>query len=360
MKKIFTLISVALAAMSVNAQEWTADVDYVAAPGGTQAAEFTGAVASGTNLIATIDKSPIKLEYVASKDPKEIGSADGGAAGLTPDKWPDAGWNNASFKVGGNNKESQPTLGEGFYPVIGSGVPYTTFVSKQFWNADNGFADRYYPGFKADGDTDGWTYYNPDGSTGLPTSGAYIKASTTTAGVMKIGCFVQNGNTRQLYIARESDKKALTWTNDNNTTEYKIEGYAQSLKNSDNTWVFVNSMPVEDYLIGSTTDYTWTDAVTGESKSASILNSRKFIWFVFDAKVGETYYIFGKNWQIGFQGVKFYSGKSIKDYGGETAISTVKTAAESADAPIYNLAGQKVDKSFKGVVIQNGKKVVMK
>ena len=43
-----------------------------------------------------------------------------------------------------------------------------------------------------------------------------------------------------------------------------------------------------------------------------------------------------------------------------TGIDTVKTNTENADAPIYNLAGQKVDKSFKGVVIQNGVKRVQK
>ena len=40
-----------------------------------------------------------------------------------------------------------------------------------------------------------------------------------------------------------------------------------------------------------------------------------------------------------------------------TAIKTVKAGVD-ANAPVYNLAGQKVNKNFKGVVIQNGKKVV--
>jgi hypothetical protein len=44
-----------------------------------------------------------------------------------------------------------------------------------------------------------------------------------------------------------------------------------------------------------------------------------------------------------------------------TGIEVIKTVAEqNADAPIYNLAGQKVDKGFKGVVIQNGKKMIQK
>ena len=41
-----------------------------------------------------------------------------------------------------------------------------------------------------------------------------------------------------------------------------------------------------------------------------------------------------------------------------TGIDTVKTAAENTS--IYNLAGQKVSENYKGVVIKNGKKIVMK
>lgn len=44
-----------------------------------------------------------------------------------------------------------------------------------------------------------------------------------------------------------------------------------------------------------------------------------------------------------------------------TSISgTVVAPKENTNAPIYNLAGQKVNKSYKGVVIQNGKKFVQK
>ena len=42
-----------------------------------------------------------------------------------------------------------------------------------------------------------------------------------------------------------------------------------------------------------------------------------------------------------------------------TAIETVE-AVKANDGAIYNLAGQKVDKSYKGIVIMNGKKVVLK
>ena len=42
------------------------------------------------------------------------------------------------------------------------------------------------------------------------------------------------------------------------------------------------------------------------------------------------------------------------------AIEAVKNVQPKADGAIYNLAGQKVDKSFKGIVLKNGKKVVIK
>ena len=43
-----------------------------------------------------------------------------------------------------------------------------------------------------------------------------------------------------------------------------------------------------------------------------------------------------------------------------SGISTVKAAKFNTDAPAYNLAGQKVGKDFKGLVIKNGAKVVNK
>lgn len=55
---------------------------------------------------------------------------------------------------------------------------------------------------------------------------------------------------------------------------------------------------------------------------------------------------------------KFYS---LGDHSGSTTgITSVKNEAAGNNAPIYNLAGQLVDKSYKGIVIKNGKKIVLK
>jgi len=47
-------------------------------------------------------------------------------------------------------------------------------------------------------------------------------------------------------------------------------------------------------------------------------------------------------------------------YVGVTAISDVKAATKAENAVMYNIAGQKVSDGFKGLVIKNGKKVVLK
>lgn len=58
------------------------------------------------------------------------------------------------------------------------------------------------------------------------------------------------------------------------------------------------------------------------------------------------------------QKAAFYSlGTNV---GETTGISSVENKVEKADAPVYNLAGQLVGKDYKGLVIKNGKKFVIK
>lgn len=55
---------------------------------------------------------------------------------------------------------------------------------------------------------------------------------------------------------------------------------------------------------------------------------------------------------------KFYS---LGDHSGSTTgITSLKNEAAGNNAPMYNLAGQSVAKGYKGIVIKNGKKIVLK
>ena len=58
--------------------------------------------------------------------------------------------------------------------------------------------------------------------------------------------------------------------------------------------------------------------------------------------------------------VKIGAGKEIVDWGTETGISEVVNKVNTGSAVIYNLAGQRVSKGYKGIVVKNGKKVVVK
>lgn len=57
-------------------------------------------------------------------------------------------------------------------------------------------------------------------------------------------------------------------------------------------------------------------------------------------------------------GAAFFSLGDIT--GNTTGIADVKAEAVKADAQMYNLAGQKVGKGYKGIVIKNGKKMILK
>lgn len=70
---------------------------------------------------------------------------------------------------------------------------------------------------------------------------------------------------------------------------------------------------------------------------------------------------------IDYPGLEEYIWGSLKDvafsydhYQSPTAIITIQAERSTKDGVMYNLAGQVVDKSYKGIVIKNGKKVMQK
>ena len=58
--------------------------------------------------------------------------------------------------------------------------------------------------------------------------------------------------------------------------------------------------------------------------------------------------------------IKTTDGVTVYTGGGETAIQGAKVVTVNANGAIYNLAGQKVGASYKGIVIKDGKKFIQK
>ena len=117
-----------------------------------------------------------------------------------------------------------------------------------------------------------------------------------------------------------------------------------------------------DYIEGDGSINTIAEALVirkSSEETPSVHHSFEVKSFASDKAVTLRIYV-GKcayNKQVGIANVVI-SGKIDKSI--PTGIESVKTQAIDLNAPAYNLAGQKVSNDFKGLVIKNGKKFVVK
>ena len=85
-------------------------------------------------------------------------------------------------------------------------------------------------------------------------------------------------------------------------------------------------------------------------------------WSAFEEQDVELNEFAGKKIKIGFKYVSTdeaagtWEIKNISVTGVVTSIDAIASETENANAPMYNLAGQRVNNSYKGIVIKNGKK----
>lgn len=79
-----------------------------------------------------------------------------------------------------------------------------------------------------------------------------------------------------------------------------------------------------------------------------------------DIKVGDVVVVYGKLKKYGTTYELDKNNILISLNGTTTGITNITTDEAAKNAPVYNLAGQKVTKAYKGVVIKNGKKMIQK
>ena len=87
--------------------------------------------------------------------------------------------------------------------------------------------------------------------------------------------------------------------------------------------------------------------------------SQKFT-SVEDIKVGDVVVVYGKLKKFGTTYELDKNNILISLNGKTTGITNITADEAAKNAPVYNLAGQKVTKAYKGVVIKNGKKMIQK
>lgn len=319
MKKFFTLVSIALCAMSVNAQEvWTVNNED-----GTLKAEYVAN--SDASAMSVVKFSTTNVEGTHTSGPV-AGYTDAETTPLEPKM--DNSWGKISKKDLSKDGSVAP-----IYYVQGKGNPVN--IDKVTW--EEVVKDGEPTGiFRADWDD---SYYAPDGSAGLPKNGTYVTLTPKVKGTMKVTIWINKGS-RDVYVVKASDAKALALG-----TEVIASGYINGQNNE-----VEEGSPLQGYP--KLQENIATKGTEGADAYVVGAGNQAFWGYLtFTAEANETYYVFNKNTQIGFGGFEFTVDG--------TGISNI-TATDDADAPVYNLAGQRVSKDTKGLLIKNGKKFINK
>ena len=362
MKKTFTLICMALMAMSVNAQ--TAVKTFSVSHG-----DFTTDKHWQYVQVMDGDKAVANFEILSSpnRDNLYADNRDECDANTTPtfdtSKYKEGAliWEDAKYGAKKNENESLAALNELYQnALIGKGNPQ--FNVQEVWEyGENGWS------FKVNGTE--WT----EGCGGLPGQGSYLRITPIVDGTLQIGVAINKGG-HALYIIDESTQaagytllpassvKVAGGYFQNNTWEgnYKDEGLVD---NGEGKLVIPTGKTASD-MVGYLKEWEMpANRIIQEQTSGKI--DRPFLGIIeFDVKKGVSYIIMNPKSQVGFYGFAYaYDQAAANAESGlpvptePTSVESIKNAIEfDANAPIYNLAGQKVDKSYKGVKIQNGRK----
>lgn len=323
MKKFFTLAAVACMAMSVNAQEiWkAADFDL-----GTATLEK---LTEGIYGAGTADAPDVTVPGELMTSVIKVNTASVSMTALsTPngDKTINAG--SDAWQLKGSVDGNDALIVDGCTPqfakyLMGQGNPELAH-----WEfdeeTDNGTSHRVYG-----------TYWEPGND--MPAKGSYWKFDTNAGGTLKVAIY-GNKNTNPTYIVDASTKQPLAPASVDVAIFYQNTGFAYEGNADEGTAKYLNvGKMADDYVLQHTNGVTQNRPVLG--------------YISFPVEAGKTYFLFNPKSQIGLYGFEFTAGSAgINDV-------TVNAGLDK-NAPIYNLAGQRVGKDAKGILIQNGRKFI--
>lgn len=122
------------------------------------------------------------------------------------------------------------------------------------------------------------------------------------------------------------------------------------------------------YIDGSTTELISNGGSQKYQYISTTDNYLKYLKNGSTAKFpGLRAYFYFPNWNAAennkYQGTTTSTNSKVHllvDYNNATGISNIESSTEPTNARIYNLAGQQVDSSYKGIVIKNGRKYIVK
>ena len=320
MKKIFTLIAVALATMSVNAQEvWkAAEYDLTQAVQqeltegiyGAGTADAPDTSVPGKLITSIITASTENITMTGLSTPNSLSKKDV-EEGKTQVYWElkgkpadDANPNDALVTDACNPKFAQY--------LMPKGNPEATHWEFYEQNSDGDEVFRAYG-----------TYWNPGDN--MPAKGAYWKFDTKAAGTLKLGVYVNKGN-HLFYVVDAATKQPLAPASVNVAIYYQNTGFAYESQKDETTGEVIpgtekylnEGVMADDYILQHTNGCTQNRLALG--------------YVSFPVEAGKTYYVFCQKSQIGLYGFEFTAGAGGGDViEGEKVMLFFPDGAEAAN-----------------------------
>lgn len=381
MKKIFTLLSMALFAVGANAQDWNA-TSATSLPNGTTILNndfvkiLTAVQDTEAALIKDASENPDPKTYGGYTFTKYVNIRVTDAPAES-NGWEGTAYNDATPKGISLIVTAKQNTDVTLYYKHGSGKAVSCYdqTAKEAVaiaeTAVSGVTD-YYTGVYQFIKDHKYTIYATGGTTGLngisTATGTYVEPTGKVYGHAGNTNIVTYGDGATMQITGKTDKNygkgagitvngssydgiknsngaQNTFTAATGKQIYRMTFYA--IPNSD------GASPKFQEFNGVTMNVpvTTTKDGTNPTKTIMCINGATSVTFTYGGA------------QVNFVVDVDYSSTSYDpslDPSSGTGISNVKKAAETTDGVIYNLAGQKVNENYKGVVIKDGKKLIQK
>ena len=193
---------------------------------------------------------------------------------------------------------------------------------------------------------------------GVPTQDkGTVSGKSYTAGVNGEFTASTSGDYTKIRTGNSGNTITLNVNSGYAITGVKLEGYSNNNSTEADRSIILTGINVDgsetSVLASPVTLPGGTAGQTPATAEAKGFEAKQKVVFAFDNSkiVDKDTDSNGKNKQI-------FAKITVTFKEGTTGISTVKNETINLNAPAYNLAGQKVAEGYKGVVIQNGRKVV--
>ena len=283
---------------------------------------FTNAVIENGASTVDISTTNMKAIAVGGTTAKDVYQE----AGTEFAGWTE--WNDVKWDV-----KNQGDIQFGY--ILGTGNPAVAFGAEEVLT-EGERTGQYRPAY---------TFYEADGSKGMPVMGLYYKFSPKVDGQLTVNVWSNKGN-RNTFIVDEDTAMPV---------KYVAEGYVngQNDENGAKKWLSAEEI---QYLHDQAKCEKDADGnpIPGTDSAPWVIGAgNQPFWgtLTVDVKAGKSYWMFQHSSQIGFQSYTFTPG----------AASSISEVVAEPVKGIFNLRGERVSSMNRGqLYIQNGQKVIIR